>query len=483
MITKNKVSYCIITFPHIGEINFTQSLNMPIAYNPVLDETLDTATIKLTALRQADYPLIDISKAFEAFSLVRIGFVGQNTEIRMLIAKDTAKRQRKDDTNWNSWSHTIQLVEETKQLERESVDVLTFTNPVERKYDATADAQWMIVENNIKSLFVNGSSTNVYLNGWELPSGFKMYYQKGTQLTFNTNRSKFQSSYQNETIHGQHVYNYKRINYLRIYVTEPTGRARLFTADSNNNINLNLNKTGEYIIKIEFQWEEYIENTVSYQSFHTYHFETYIAAGNIENLIKNYTVKDVLDRILNLTPTRTNNPDLSSTEQNKYKFDSVQLSEYSEEAPEFAFTGHTLFEAMLQIAGYKGAFPKMRTDCSGNKIISFRSLWNGKWITASELNAEPIDEINCSDINQYCTYLETEVQNLVGLNDSRKATLIEPYSGGYKTTRSGAGSEISEDTAIISTDYNIYQFIALNMGNTHGREVGNISDYVFEAGE
>ncbi len=38
---KNKIAYCTITFPHKGEIDFTSALNLPIVFNPVLDETLD----------------------------------------------------------------------------------------------------------------------------------------------------------------------------------------------------------------------------------------------------------------------------------------------------------------------------------------------------------------------------------------------------------------------------------------------------------
>ncbi len=122
-------------------MDFKKDLNMPIVYEPVLDETLDTATIKLSDLRPRDYPLVDVGKAFEPFSLVRIGFVGQNTEIRMIISHDDCKLKRKDG-QYKSWTHTIQLTEETKKLERESVDVLTFTNPIERHYDAQGDADW-----------------------------------------------------------------------------------------------------------------------------------------------------------------------------------------------------------------------------------------------------------------------------------------------------------------------------------------------------
>lgn len=147
---KNKIAYCTITFPHKGEIDFTSALNLPIVFNPVLDETLNTATIKLTDLRKEDYPTIDVSKAFEPFSLIKIGFLDdkgnrQKTELRMVIAHDDTKLKRKDNTPWKSWTHTIQLVEETKQLERESVDVLTFTNPIERNYDTKINANWVVI--------------------------------------------------------------------------------------------------------------------------------------------------------------------------------------------------------------------------------------------------------------------------------------------------------------------------------------------------
>lgn len=480
MIAYNKINYCRIIFQNNSEIDFVAALSLPIQFNCVLDETLNTATIKLTDLRQDDYPLIDVSKPFEPFSLVKISFADENgnrqeTEIRMVIAQDTCKMQRKDGTLWRSWCHTIQLVEETKIMERESVDVLTFTNPVERHYDATADAQWLIVEGNVKGLFAD--STTVNLNKWELPYGFKMLYPRGTSIKFNNNREKFDDFYQNETIHGEHLYAYKRINYLNFFITYPTGRTQQLLSDAEDNINFCLDKNGEYILRIEFQWEHYIQNTVSYHYIYTYTFEIYIAAGNIENYIQPYHMSDVLERLLNVTPLKT------KSEKRKYQFNILQLGEFlQEESPEFAFTGHTLFEAMLLIAGYKGAFPELKTDDSGNKTISFRSLCNDKYKTAAEL-PPPIDEIALSDINQYCTYLETEVQNLVGINNSRKATLIEPYVGGYKTTRSGAGSEISEDTVIIATDYNVYQSISLIMGETNGQTVGDISAYVYEQGD
>lgn len=500
MEAKNTIAFCTITFSHKGEINFTSALNIPIVFNPVLDETLNTATIKLTDLRQDDYPAIDVSKAFEPFSLVKIGFLDeegnkQETEIRMVIAQDTCKMQRKDGTPWCSWSHNIQLVEETKQLERESVDVLTFTNPVERKYDSKASVFWLF--DNNKSCYRNNfmgvvgkkegdvdeSNLTKYV-GWQPPS-MPMMINKTNSYTISSNLNTYNNN-RTESYNGGN-----NISFLKLTVITPSNKSTTYefsiVGGLNNKVYLYedsyvtipFNQVGEY--KLEFFLRANTGRNDGTGNLHLtdiYYF-AYIAVGSEQDQIHNYKISEVLNRTLDLTPTRT------ASENKKYQFDAAQLEEYSqEEAPEFAFTGHTLFEAMLQISGYKGAFPQMRTDDSGNKIISFRPLWNGVFKTAAEL-PEPIEEISLSDIEQYCTYLETEVQNLVGLNDSRKATLIEPYADGYKTTRSGAGSEISEDTVIIPTDYNIYQSIALKMGYTNGNipDDGDITPYVYEQGE
>lgn len=306
-------------------------------------------------------------------------------------------------------------------------------------------------------------------NGWIHPN-IKMIHNEGT-VRIKNNGSTFQNAAK------------KNMNSLILRVVAPSGATQTFnstiikdsgTTARDEEFVVVLNQNGEYKIEFELKWTETKStgNIWLPDEHHTVTAMTYIYVGSLENQIKNYTVKDVLDRTLNLTPTRTKN------EENRYKFDPVQLAEYAqEESPEFAFTGHTLFEAMLLIAQYKGAFPKLKSD-----TISFRTLWNGKTLTEIDLPPS-IEETNSSDINQYCTYLETEVQNLVGLNNSRMGTIIEPYAGGYKTTRSNGGSEISEDTVAISTHYNIYQNIGVDMGYTDGTLIGDVTPFVYEQGE
>lgn len=477
----NRVSYCKIEFYGIGEIDFSKDINLPFSYEVALDETLDTAKIRLSNLRRGDYPKVDISKAFEPNSRVRIGFEGQQTEIVMRIAHDDTKMQRKDETPWRSWTHVILLVEETKQTERESVDTLTFANPIERKYDAQADADWSPDE---EKRYYNSGSAEIEIGtysrrDWQPPT-IKMLYTNGN-IAISDNASSFNHS---ESVSKDYV-----INRLTLTVTSASYQEQVYSSTlqlngdppsgalakderkyKNTTFNLALTD-GEYKLTFEIICDE-DSNDGSAVIHNRGKYTTYIAVGTKENLVSNYTMADVINRLLSVTPLRTK----EST--NKYKFDAAQLAEFAkEEAPEFAFTGHTLFEALMLIAGYKGSFPVLKGD-----TISFRPLWNGKNMTNSGLPPAN-EEVNSSDLNQYCTYLESEVQNIVGINDSRTGTLTEPYAGGYKTTRSGSGSEISEDTAIIPTGHNMYQHISLNMGYTNGTTVGDITPYVYEEGE
>lgn len=322
--------------------------------------------------------------------------------------------------------------------------------------------------------------------GWQPPK-LKMVQTKGTlELSDNASSFKYSSISQTDS--------YDKINTLRLIVTNPNLTKKEYASnlkliiDSNtagaarghyeNTIfKIPLNVSGEYsfeiVVNYTYSWVSgtHVNHTTKTEKFSCY---IYVNPDGSKEL-KPYSLGDTIRRLLDLTPTRT------TDEKNKFTFDSVQLAEYDkEESPEFAFTGHTLFEASLLIAQYKGAFPVLNSD----GVISFRKLWSGKRYAESDLPS-PIDDISSSDINQYCTYLETEVQNLIGINDSQAGSVVEPYRGGYKTTRAGSGSEISQDTAVISTDYNQYLHIKEEIGFIGGSVPDNndITPYIYESGD
>ena len=264
---------------------------------------------------------------------------------------------------------------------------------------------------------------------------------------------------------------------VRLTVINPSNEQQSFRSSvaneehepTSHEYEIDLPISGEYQIKFHISGQgQTIDDWVDITA------TTYIYVNPDNSSLKPYTLGDTIRRLLSLTPTRTKG------EPPKYTFNAEQLAEYDkEESPEFAFTGHTLFEALLLVAQYKGAFPELK----GNEI-SFRKMWNGVRLKESDLPPS-IDDISITDIDMYCTYLETEVQNLVGINDSRTGTIVEPYANGYKTTRAASGSVISQDTAVISTDYDQYLHIKENIGYI-GNELppnGDITAYVYESGD
>lgn len=147
--TSNKVKLCILTIHNGAQFDFTAYLNMPIVYEPVLDETLDSANITLSDIMQKDFQGIDLSRGFEPFSKMEITFEDENggqleTKISMFVFHDDVKSKRKDNTKWKSYTHKLLLIEQTKLLERYSVDTLTFTNPIPRNYDPNAYSEWSV---------------------------------------------------------------------------------------------------------------------------------------------------------------------------------------------------------------------------------------------------------------------------------------------------------------------------------------------------
>lgn len=133
-------------FPNGSKVSVEKYINLPITWENVLDETHGTAKILMTDMRQSDFDQynVRIDRQFKVNIPIEIKFVGQETTIRMIVARDTAEMTRKD--GFSTWSHNVEFVDEVKKLEQEPVDNLTFKNPIERNYNADADVEWYYAE-------------------------------------------------------------------------------------------------------------------------------------------------------------------------------------------------------------------------------------------------------------------------------------------------------------------------------------------------
>ncbi len=457
---KNKLINCRIEFADGAVEEFSSNVALPFSVCFSLDETLDTSKLVLTGLRKERYRA-DVSKAFEPFSVVILNFEGQVKDIRMIINSDHVERVRKD--NYSTYKHTISLIEETKKIERILVDTLMFSNKVERVYKSDKDVEWTAV-------FSGGiNSKNKYSN--YTPPTFPQVVNE-EEVIFSDNMSLIKGE-QFATI-------FTRISKFNITITNPLNKKTIFKSNVSGSVegttisydsNVYTYKTkvvGEYSIDIDINMYDNSINT----TYTAHYFTSFVV--NADEAIKPYTLADTINRTLEVTPLRLEG------EEQKYKFNSEQLEEMSAmESPEFSFSGHTLFEAMLMIAQYRGMFPFLKGD-----EISFRKMWNGKVINYDDL-PKAYDIQKDRSLDQYCTHLDSTVQNIVGINNSMEGTVTEPYVGGYKTPRSMSGSSINEESAYVPTKYPVYDVISLEMGKIGESltEVGDITPYVFEADE
>ena len=137
----NKIKSAIMEFPNGSKVPIGKYINLPITRESVLDETHGTAKVLMTDMRQSDFDQygVRIDGQFKVNIPIEIKCEGQETLIRMIVARDTAEMTRKD--GWETWSHNVEFVDEVKKLEQEPVDNLTFKNPVPRDY-AQSPIQW-----------------------------------------------------------------------------------------------------------------------------------------------------------------------------------------------------------------------------------------------------------------------------------------------------------------------------------------------------
>jgi hypothetical protein len=275
---------------------------------------------------------------------------------------------------------------------------------------------------------------------------------------------------------------------IKLTVTYPNGKEEVvykrtyFEKGSNTlyvskEIDITTKQTGEYKLRFDLSYtytKKVNEESTTTIIYNTNRVAYIYVQHSSDTTIEQYTLKKTIQRLLDITPTKKN------TESNRFSFDDTQMAEFAtEESPEFSFEGNTLFEALNTIAGYKGMFPTLKDN-----VVSFKPMWNGVYLTESDL-PDPIEEVASSDITQYCTYVDSDVQNLVGVNDSQVGSITEPYAGGWKTTRTVSGSEISQDTAIIATDYPIYLLTKLEIGHIGNNfpTYNDLTAYVYESGD
>ena len=276
---------------------------------------------------------------------------------------------------------------------------------------------------------------------------------------------------------------------------------------------------GNYAIKYETAYTySYSHGSSSLFSKENATLIYYIYATENRLPLKKWTITDCVNRCLELAePLRvtsstggtannttgyTGKLDISAIETPRFIFDGVtydengirqstytagsQAEKYDKViAPEFAMTKSNLREQLQQIGGFIHAEPRVKI-VDGKYIIVFDEYGKREYSPISK--KRHITKVLKQSVNDFCTELDSTVDNLVNRLAYAKGVMFEPYVGGEgKSLRAeSVAMRINDENGYIPTQLSIDNKFALvinaptSAAATSWTGWTDISDYLFE---
>lgn len=119
-------------------------------------------------------------------------------------------------------------------------------------------------------------------------------------------------------------------------------------------------------------------------------------------------------------------------------------------APEFAFTKMTFREMLQQVGGYIHAEPRISAEKrdNANKMNYFEIVFDkyGETKQSHITNKRYFSAGLKTNVNDYCTGLDSSADNLISQIDYAQGVVVEPFNGGYKSLRCASASlRLAED--------------------------------------
>lgn len=433
--------------------------------------------------------------------------ITQTWELLMLIANDRAIEMPVGSGRYN---HEIYLIEATKITERFIGDSLTFTNALGNGYlDGTSFSY--PVDNALPGYSLVPNINELTYDTYKTPLSLKDSF---TVLSLNTVASKiitYLEEYNGyvdghvesfETIDGENVYSGIKI--------DNGGTITTIGGESGfNNFDETAVITPKNPLKITYTINIGVTSVSNgHVSVLPFNFYYYFYAVNNRLPLKKWTVTDVINRVFDLiepiqvesTSTVWKNYPRFRLQGVKYNENGKRLSTYESGSqaekldkilsPEFSFTRETLRETLQQIGGFIHGEPRVTgeyTDEHGRRYfeVAYDFYGNNKF---SKIADKPyITATFGTDVNQYCTALDSSADNLTNTLDWAQGVIVEPFNGYYKSLRT------EQTTARLAEDNSTYiatQFPIERMGGTNrvvckyipgvGEGEWDITPYVFE---
>lgn len=357
------------------------------------------------------------------------------------------------------YSHTIQLIEPTKLLERKICDTMTVTNTLYKDY----------------AVGVFPASVATAPGGVTYKGNFVTPYLPDAQVSL----PPFSQVFNDPSATAVNYYPLPNDDASIVTVTAPSGDI-IYSEKSSSSGTVTLEEAGTYEIKYAMTYR--VESGVPPTST-IFTYSGTISIGVIENTDAStpWTITDVVNRILSAGETRrvslTGGTDI---DKQKYFFDAEQASDYStKSAPEFFFTRGTLRGALDTVGAFIHGIPRLQGDYQTIKYLEL-----GKENPFAGKLPAPIyvDEQIAGD--EYANVLDSPAQNLLNTTDRATGAVTEPSADGWRALNSTSGEWlIAANTMTIITDTPIYQVEKLELKWGTGGSTLDATAYLYEAAE
>ena len=357
------------------------------------------------------------------------------------------------------YSHTIQLIEPTKLLERNICDTMTVTNTLYKDY----------------AVGVFPASVATAPGGVTYKGNFVTPYLPDAQVSL----PPFSQVFNDPSATAVNYYPLPNDDASITTVTAPSGDI-IYSEKSSSSGTVTLEEAGTYEIKYAMTYR--VESGIPPTSTILTYSGT-ISIGVIENTEAStpWTITDVVNRILSAGETRrvslTGGTDI---DKQKYFFDATQASDYSTKpAPEFFFTRGTLRGALDTVGAFIHGIPRLQGDY---ETIKYLELGKENPFTGKLPAPIYVDEQIAGD--EYANVLDSPAQNLLNTTDRASGAVVEPSSDGWRALNSTGGEWlIAANTMTIITDTPIYQVEKLELKWGANGNALDATAYLYEAAE
>lgn len=411
-------------------VDYTAFTKLSIPANLRLDTGLDTSEITLAC--------IDKEETFKPFTRVKIT---AGSKVFRFYTGDP-KKPISVGGDIPKYTHTLNLIEITKITERRFLETATVTQQIKGIYNSD---------------FINAQKTT---GGW-----YDWFY--------------------NEGIINSIIYDISQPLFIGDTLTLPS-RNDIFSYDSppatitdctiNSTIGvLTENQTLNFTIAQPFFIEYIITFNVAGDLLPvTLRYDFLV--DNIIGISENKTISTELTRLVNIVKLRRFGIDF-----NEFVIDSEILTKYNDvKCPEFNFTRCTFWEALSQIGDFIHAIPRVISDASENwNVVTYDFLG----LNENAVNGGIKSYIEGSYlINDYATELDSQISNIMNIDNEDEGSLVEPSENLFRTVRVA-------DNEIAVTDDNGFFYTSKPIAKLKKVEVlynGNVYDitkYCYESYE